>query len=100
MYNIKVRDVFLFTEAQKAPMSQYYLTNLLPYPVHNVLLETNISATTLKVIWSIGKGSEIFWVNSHLFDFHLKANYVCIVTWKYSPEMCLVFVEFEVETWT
>ena len=27
----------------------------------------------VKVIWSIGKGSEIFRENSHLFDFHLKA---------------------------
>ena len=36
----------------------------------------------LKVIWSFGKGSEIFRENSHLFDFHLKAYYVCIVTWK------------------
>ena len=39
---------------------------------------------TLKVIWSFGKGSEIFWENSHLFDFHLIAYYmyVCIYTWK------------------
>ena len=36
----------------------------------------------LKVIWSIGKGSEIFRENSHLFDFHLQVYYVCIVTWK------------------
>ena len=37
----------------------------------------------LKVMWSIGnKGSEIFRENSHLFDFHLKAYYVCRVTWK------------------
>ena len=31
----------------------------------------------LKVIWSFGKRSEIFQENSHLFDFHLKAYYVC-----------------------
>ena len=31
----------------------------------------------IKVIWSVGKGSEIFRENSHLFDFHLKAYYVC-----------------------
>ena len=30
---------------------------------------------TLKVIWSFGKGSEIFQENSHLIDFHLKAYY-------------------------
>ena len=36
----------------------------------------------LKAMWSIGKGSQIFWEYSHLFDFHLKAYYVCIVTWK------------------
>ena len=35
----------------------------------------------LKVIWSIGKGSEIFRENSHLFEFHLTAYHVCIVTW-------------------
>ena len=34
------------------------------------------------VLWSIGKGSEIFRENSHLFDFHLKAYYVCIAIWK------------------
>ena len=34
----------------------------------------------LKVIWSVRKGSEIFRENSHLFDFHLKAYYVCRVT--------------------
>ena len=34
----------------------------------------------LKVIWSVGKGSEIFRENSHLFDFHPKAYHVCIVT--------------------
>ena len=34
----------------------------------------------LKVIWSVGKGSEIFRENSHVFDFHLKGYYVCIVT--------------------
>ena len=35
----------------------------------------------LKVIWSVGKGSEIFRENSHdLFDLHLKGYYVCIVT--------------------
>ena len=35
---------------------------------------------TSKVIWSFGKGSEIFQENSPLFDFHLKAYCVCIVT--------------------
>ena len=35
-----------------------------------------------KVIWSVGRGSEIFWENSNLFYLHLKAYYVCIVTWK------------------
>ena len=34
----------------------------------------------LKVIWSVGKGPEIFRENSHLFDFHLNAYNVCIVT--------------------
>ena len=53
----------------------------------------------LKVIWSIGKGSEIFREYSRLFDFHLKAYYVCIIE-NYSPEMCLVFVEYEVKTWS
>ena len=57
-----------------------------------------IGEKTLKVIWSIGKGSEIFQKNSHLFDIHHKACYVCIAIETYSPEMCLVFVEFEVET--
>ena len=33
----------------------------------------------LKVIWSIGKGSEIFQENSHLFDSHLQEYYVSIV---------------------
>ena len=54
----------------------------------------------LKVIWSVGKGSEIFPENSHLFDFHLKAYYVCIVvTWKLFPwNVLIVFVEFQVKT--
>ena len=52
--------------------------------------------TPLKVIWSVGKGSEIFRENSHLFDFHLKACYKCMQSYmKFSPEMYLVFVEFE-----
>ena len=34
----------------------------------------------LKIIWSLGKGSEIFQEYSHLFDFYLKAYYVYIVT--------------------
>ena len=33
----------------------------------------------LKIFWSVGKGSNIFRENSLLFDFHLKAYYVCIV---------------------
>ena len=36
--------------------------------------------THLKAIWSFGNGSEIFRENSPLFDFHLKAAFVCIVT--------------------
>ena len=51
-----------------------------------------------KVIWSFGKGSEIFRENSHLFDFHLKAYYVhAYLHENYSPEMCLVLVEFGVK---
>ena len=39
---------------------------------------TFLTQPTLKVIWSIGKGLEIFREYSHLFDFHLKAYYVCV----------------------
>ena len=49
----------------------------------------------LKVIWSVGKGSEIFRENFHMFDFHLKAYYVCIVTWKlftwHAPSICRIW---------
>ena len=49
-----------------------------------------------KVIWSFGKRPEIFWENSHLFDFHLKAP---------SPTgmhsyMKIILLEFEVKTWS
>ena len=45
-----------------------------------LLKYTNTVGLLLKVIWSIGTESEIFQENSHLFDFHLKAYYVCTVT--------------------
>ena len=56
------------------------------------------SSQSLKVIWSIGKGSEIFRKNSHLFDFHQKHIMYKVLHENFSPEMCLVYEEFEVET--
>ena len=46
----------------------------------------------LKVIWSFGKRPEIFRENSRLFDFHLKAYYVCCVC---TLTVCNIFVELE-----
>ena len=56
------------------------------------------------VIWSIGEDQKSFERIPHLFDFHLKAYYVCkVVTWKlftrlYFDRMlirCNIFVELE-----
>ena len=55
-----------------------YIAGIHRYQKGNCLWKWHL----LKVIWSFGKGSEIFRENSHLFDFHLKAYYVCIVIWK------------------
>ena len=51
-------------------------------------------------MWSIGKGSEIFREYSHLFDFHLKAYYVCMHRYMkiFNSEIRLVFVECQVKT--
>ena len=40
---------------------------------------TKLPISNLKVIWSVGKGSEIFRENSYPFDFHLTTYYECIV---------------------
>ena len=51
------------------------LTILYIFVIFNLIF-IKFSLFCLKVIWSVGKGSEIFRENSHLFDFHLKAYYV------------------------
>ena len=51
-------------------------------PIGAPMGESKHASGTLKVIWSICKGSETFWEKLHLFDFHLKAYHVCKVTWK------------------
>ena len=40
------------------------------YPLHSVLLETNISATTLKGLWSSGQGRKTVHGCSSLFVIH------------------------------
>ena len=38
------------------------------------MVEMVLKKEPSNIIWSVGKGSEIFQENSHLFDFHLKAH--------------------------
>ena len=63
----------------------YHVNPVLPRTFRNChkiatphsILESRFTRS-LKVIWSFGKGLGIFQENSHLFDFHMKAYYVCI----------------------